>query len=330
MQSTVRKAIRLILVIVLGFHWCLTWSPAAAQGPVAPLMEKPPPPEEKKEEAPTTCGPLISDTCMPIEAYHASMQMLWALSFYPGAFSPNWRQVSAKGNFYTFTMPVKFTYGPTKNLEMYIIVPYIQNWAASVDKSLAGPNGERSASYGGVGDITMIAKYLLLPEGETRPAITGVAGVGFPSGHASHLNPGLLGQDAIGTGSFNFITGVNLFKWVKPFLLHSQIWFNTPINIFPARPDAVRSREFVTFNVAAEYPINKRWILLLEMYSNWTWTNISTPQGFQSPFTLLGLLPGIECVISDKWSAATGVSVDLLGKAGSHKITPMFTVFRSF
>ena len=60
-----------------------------------------------KEEGsgPPTSGPLISDTCIPIEEHHVSLQWLGALSFYPGAFTPNWRIVSTKGNFYTFNMP---------------------------------------------------------------------------------------------------------------------------------------------------------------------------------------------------------------------------------
>ena len=304
--------------------------PAAAQGPAAPLMEKPAVPEEKKEETPTTCGPLISDTCMPIETHKASMQVLWAWSITGGNFTPNWRRVSAKGDFSTLSMPVKFTYGPAKDLEMYVIVPYIQNFARNVDASLAGPNGERSANYGGVGDISLVSKYLLLPETDYRPAVTGVLGMGFPSGHASHLNPGRLGVDAVGAGAFTCTTGVNLFKYLKPFLVHSQIWLNTPVNLFKARDDSVRSRESVTFNLAVEYPLTKRWVALLEMYSTWTWTNISTPQGFQSPSTLVGILPGIEFFFNEKWAMSAGAAIDLFGKSGSFKYTPMFTVYHNF
>jgi hypothetical protein len=108
--------------------------PAAAQGPGQGLLEKPPPAEEKKAEekkeaAPTTCGPLISDSCIPIEEHHASIQVLGALSLYTANFSPNWRRVSNRGDFYTFNLPVKFTYGPTKNLELYVIAPFLVNWA---------------------------------------------------------------------------------------------------------------------------------------------------------------------------------------------------------
>jgi len=326
-------AVFIVLVFLAGMN--LASTPAAAQGPGAPLLGKPGPPEEKKEEekkeeTPSTCGPLISDTCLPIDTHKASMQLLWGYSLVGGNFSPNWRRVSAKGDFSTFFSSVKFSYGPAKDLETYIVVPYIHNFAGNVHADLAGPNGERSANYGGIGDISFISKYLLLPETEVRPAITGVAGVGFPSGHASHLNPGRLGQDGVGAGAFTFTTGVNLFKYLKPFLIHGQIWYNTPVNLFPARDDSVRSRDFVTFNLAAEYPITKRWVALLEFYSSWTWTNISTPQGFQSPSTLLGVLPGIEFFVTEKWALSAGAAIDLAGKGGSFKYTPLFTVYRNF
>src|SRR5450759_51382 len=277
MQLIKLKGLRSVLtLLILGcFLGGLTpMTPALAQTPAGPqvLMEKPEEgakPEEKKEEAPTTGGPICCDTSIPIEAGHASLSILSSLSFYPGVFSPNWRTVSAKGDFHTFYMPVKFTYGPTKNMEMYIIAPFINNWASNLDLGIAGPNGERSASYGGIGDLTVMGKYNLLPETDCRPAVTAVAGLAsIPTGHASHLNPRFLGQDAVGTGALTFTTGVNLYKWLKPFLVYSNIWINSPVNIYPNRPDNVRSREYVTFNLAAELPLSKRFVALLEMYSN--------------------------------------------------------------
>jgi hypothetical protein len=313
-------------------------APVSAQVAGPSLMEKAPtpPPEEKKEEAPpgapTTCGPMISDTCLPIETGKFAMQAWWALSFYPGAFTNNWRSVKAPGNFYTFFMPVKFIYGPTKNLETYVVVPFVHNWVNKAD--VPGPNGETGASYSGIGDITAVAKYNLLPETDFRPAISAVGGVGFPTGHASNLNPGRLGVDAIGTGSFNFITGVNLFKYVKPVLLHSQIWFNSPINLYKIHgeegPVNVRSREYLNVNLAAELPVTKQWVLLFEIYSTWTWQNLPTIQGYQTPQTVIGILPGIEFLATDKLALAAGVSLDLWGKNGPQKYTPMITAFYTF
>ena len=314
--------------------------PAAAQGPGGPaiLMEKAAPAaEEKKDAPPSTCGPIISDTCLPIDTGKFAMQAFWALSFYTGNFSPNWRHVDAKGNFYTFNMPIKFTYGPTKDMEVYVIVPFVTNWASKVNPSLAGPNNDRNAAYSGIGDMTLIGKYNLLPEGDYRPAITAVGGLStIPTGHASNLNPGRLGQDAIGTGSLSFVSGVNLFKYLKPFLLHSQIWYNTPINMYKIRGDdttpPVRNHDWVTFNLAAELPLtkDKKWVLLTEMYSNWTWSNIYTPLGFQSPTTVLGIQPAIEYVATDKMSMALGCAFDLVGKFGGQKITPVATVLYNF
>jgi hypothetical protein len=326
-----RSCLGLMLVFMLVGSFPL---PAAAQGVGQVMLEKPPAAEEKKEEAPITCGPLVSDSCIPIETGHASLQVLGALAFYTANFSPNWRRVSTKGDFYTFNLPVKFTYGPTKNLELYIIAPLVYNWANNVDRGAAGPNGERSAGYAGIGDITTVAKYLLWEETASRPAVTAVAGVGFPSGHASHLNPRFLAQDAVGAGAFNFTTGVNLYKWLKPFLVYSNIWLNSPVNMFKmtgsAFPEPVRNHENITFNLAAELPLNKQWVLLLEMYSTWTWSNIYTSLGYQSPTTVLGFLPGVEYIITDKWAVSTGAAFDVAGKFGGHKITPALTVYHNF
>ncbi|MCX5893553.1 MAG: transporter [Deltaproteobacteria bacterium] len=327
----------LLAWLTLGcFLGVLTLAPAAkalAQAGAPAMMEKTPAPpaEEKKEEVPTTCGPMISDTCVPIETGKFAMQAWWALSFYPGVFTQNWRSVSAHGNFNTFFMPVKFVYGPTKDLELYAVVPFIHNWASGLD--VPGPHGETSAGYSGVGDITAVAKYNLLPEGKVMPSVSAVGGVGFPTGHASHLNPALLGQDAVGTGSFNFITGVNLFKYLKPFLVHGQIWMNTPVNLFKITDDPtrnVRSREYLTANLATELPLSKQWVLLCEVYSNWCWQNLNTIQGYQTPQTVIGVLPGIEFLATEKLALAAGASIDLWGKNGVQKITPMVTAFYTF
>ncbi len=287
-----------------------------------------------------TAGPIITDTCIPIAEHHFNLQVLWALSVYTNNFSPNWRPVSAKGDLFTFNMPVKFTYGPVENLETYVIAPFIVNWINNVDKSLAGPNGERSAAYAGIGDITTVAKYQVLEEGEVRPAVSLVGGVIWPSGHASRLNPRFLARagaaDAVGTGAFTFITGVNLCKWVKPFLLYSNLWLNSPINIYKmtagnSKEPPIRAMESMTCNLAAEYPLTQKWVLLLEMYSTWTWNTIATPVGFQTPSTILGFLPGVEYLASEKWSFSAGCAFDTIGKSPtSRTFVPMFTVYCNF
>ncbi len=312
-------------------------APALAQAVAGPsaLMEKPQEvakPEEKPETAPTTVGPIYCDTCIPIETGHFALSTTAALSFYPGFFSNNWRTVTAGGNLHTFYMPWKLTYGPTKDLEMYIVAPFITNWADDVNAP--APNGDTSASYSGIGDLTLMGKYNLLPEGDCMPAVTAVGGfASIPTGHANHLNPNKLATDAIGSGALTFTSGVNLYKWLKPFLIYSNIWMNNPINIYKNTPDntAVRSRDYVTFNLAGEYPIpNSKFVLLLEMYSNWTWNNLQTVQGYQTPQTVLGILPGIEFLATEKLSMSAGASLDLAGKNGVKKYTPMLYMSYAF
>jgi hypothetical protein len=331
-----RGTLRMVLaLLVLG---CLLGgltpgAPALAQVGAPALMEKPAEPAAPpaEEGAPTTCGPMISDTCLPITTGKFAMQAWWALSFYPKLFTNNWRRVSMGGDFYTFFMPVKFVYGPTKDLELYAVVPFVHTWARNTE--FTGPNGETSASFSSIGDITTVAKYNVLPEGTYLPAVSAVGGIGWPTGHSSHLNPRFLGTDAVGTGSFNFITGVNLFKYAKPVLLHSQIWMNTPVNINKITDEPgrnIRSREYLTFNVAAELPVSQKWVLLFEVYSNWTWQNLPTIQGYQTPQTVIGVLPGIEFLATEKLALAAGASLDIWGKNGVQKFTPMVTAFYTF
>lgn len=335
MQGRIRNGFCLGVLLVFLFVGLFLLPVAAQVGPGQVVLEKATPTEEKaeekKEEAPTTCGPLISDSCVPIGTHHTSLQILWGLSLFRTFADNNWKSGNAGGNFGTFLMSVKFTYGPTKNLEIYAIAPLIVNYANNVN--VPGPRGEASASYTGIGDVSLFFKYQFIEEGKFTPwmpAVTAVFGTGFPTGHASHLNPRFMTTDEIGTGAFTFTTGINLFKWLKPFLVYSNIWISTPVNIYPTGPNNVRSREYVTFNLAAEYSFNKKWIGLVEFYSTWTWQPIVSAQGFQSPSTLLGVLPGVEYFISAKWALSLGTAVDLAGKSTGLKVTPLFTMYFNF
>ncbi len=327
-RTFLKKALAWTLLGLVG-GWLLPVLPSLAAEPPAIQQAAPPPTlEEKKEEAPTTCGPLLTDTCIPLEQHKVSMAITWAYSFYPGVFNNNWKYASIGGNFGTFYMPVRVTVGVMKNWESYVIAPLIVNMANSV--TVPAPNGNTSATYTGIGDISWFNKYLLVEETDTHPAVSGVFGIGFPTGHASNLNPRFLGVDAIGTGSFAFTTGFNFYKWVKPVLVYSNVWITNPVNIYPDNGRNVRSRSYVTFNLAAEVPLNKKFVALCEMYSNWTWTSIYTPQGYQTPQTVLGILPGIEYLANDKLSFSAGASLDLLGRNGVRKYTPMLSMFYNF
>ena len=103
--------------------------------------------EAKEDECPSTFGPIITDTAIPIEKGKFAIQPTGGLSFVTSTFSPSWRRTSAGGDFQSFVMAVKLTYGLFNNLEVYGVIPYIHNWARNVDEP--GPLGERAANSGG-------------------------------------------------------------------------------------------------------------------------------------------------------------------------------------
>jgi len=310
--------------------------------------------EGKKEEAkedgcPSTFGPIITDTAIPIEKGKFAIQPTFGLSFITNSLTQSWRRVSAGGNFKTYSMDWKFTYGLWNNLEVFAVVPYVHNWAGSVNEP--GPNGERSANFGGLGDINLTFKYRLVEETETRPTVTALFATDFPSGHFSHLNPGRLGTDQLGGGAYAFTTGLNMSKFVKPFIIYANIWYTmqTAYDTREDRPGLVLDengnlvegdpvanqlrnypRDFVTLNLAAEYPLTKKWVALLELTSYWSGGRLFGHKGNLPPEALISVAPGIEYMATDKFSLALGLNVDLAGKNSDAALTPLLSMVYAF
>jgi hypothetical protein len=306
-------------------------------------------PEPAKEECPSTFGPIITDTAIPIEKGKFAIQPTFGMSFITNSLTQNWRRVSAGGNFKTFGMDWKFTYGLWNNLEVFVVVPYVHNWAGSVQEP--GPNGERFANFGGLGDINLTLKYRLVEETEVRPTVTALFATDFPTGHFRHLNPGRLGIDVLGGGAYAFTTGLNLSKWVKPFIFYANFWYTMQTaydtredrthlffdeNGELAESDPVASqvrnypRDFVTVNLAAEYPITKKWVALLELTSFWDGGRLFGHKANLPPGALISVMPGIEYMATDKFSLALGLNIDLAGKNTDAALTPLFSMVYAF
>jgi hypothetical protein len=305
--------------------------------------------EGKEDECPATFGPIITDTAVPIDKGKFAVQPTFGMGFVTNSLTQSWRRVSAGGDFKTFGMDWKFTYGLWNNLEVFMVVPYVNNWAGNVKET--GPNGERNANFGGLGDINLTLKYRLVEETETRPTVTALFATDFPTGHFRHLNPGGLGTDVLGGGAYAITSGLNLSKYVKPFVFYANFWY-TMQTAFTTRedrshlvldgdgnlvegdpvPGQVRNypRDFVTVNLAAEYPITKKWVALLEVTSFWDGGRLfghkaNLPQG-----ALVSVSPGIEYMATDKFSLALGLNVDLAGKNAGAGITPMLSMVYAF
>jgi hypothetical protein len=312
-------------------------------------------PEPVQDECPATFGPIITDTAIPINKGKFAVQPTFGLGFATSNFTPNWRRVSAGGNFKSFGMDWKFTYGLWNNLEVFVVVPYTHNWANSVNER--GPNGESAANFGGIGDVNLTFKYRLVEETETRPTVTALFATDFPTGHFRHFNPGRLETDEIGGGAFAFTTGLNLSKYIKPFIVYGNLWYTmqtaftgredrSPLvhvldqngvetgELGPGDPTAtnVRNypRDFVTVNLAAEYPITAKWVALMELTSTWDAGRLFGHPANVAPAALLSVLPGIEYMATEKFSLAAGVQIDLVGKNASANITPLLSMVYAF
>jgi hypothetical protein len=342
----------------LGSLWCCLWLLAAGwltpvfaaeeqgQGSSTPKVvegeiqfekgKESCPPKEAKEECPSTFGPIITDTAIPIDKGKFAIQPTFALSFTNNTFTPNWRRVSAGGDYKSFGMSWKFTYGLWNNLEVYGVIPYVHNWAGNVNEP--GPNGERAADFGGLGDISLTFKYRLVEEGPVAPTVSAIFTPTFPTGHFRHLNPGRLGTDAIGGGTYGFTTGFNVSKYLKPFIVYGNLWYTMQTDYSTddvdeqGNPIARRNhpRDFVTVNLAAEYPITRKWVALMELVSNWDAGRLVGPKANASPTALLSVVPGLEYMATDKFSLALGLQIDLAGKDTTANLTPLLSMVYAF
>jgi hypothetical protein len=305
--------------------------------------------EAKEGECPATFGPIITDTAIPIDKGRFAIQPTFGLSFVTNSFSPSWRRINAGGDFQSFNLSWKFTYGLLNNLEVYVVIPYLHNWAGNVTEP--GPGGERRADFGGLGDISLTFKYRIIEETQWAPTVSAIFTPTFPSGHFQHLNPGRLGMDQLGSGSYAFTTGLNLSKYLRPFIFYGNFWYtmSTAFNTREDRIPLVRDengdlvegepvstrvrnypRDFVTVNLAAEYPINKKWVALVELTSTWDAGRLIGHRANLAPAALLSFLPGIEYMATDKFSLALGVNIGLVGKNTSANITPLFSMVYAF
>ncbi len=275
---------------------------------------------EIPEAPPLTGGPIIGTSAVPISKGNFLIEPIWKLSFSGGLFSPSWRRVSSETEFTALAMPVKFKYGLAQDLEVRMIIPYVQNWARMSDSGEAG-----SAAFGGLGDLELSLKYLLWKETGRRPNVSIQGEIDFPTGHHRHLLPQNLGTDKLGSGAYAFLLALNLNKYLPPLVLYANLRYRmfTTATVADA---TVRARDRAEILLAAEYPFSKRWVALLEVYSNWEAGTILGPRSNQPPAALLGFSPGIEYLPHPRLAFELGVAIDLAGKNTMFNYTPILTV----
>ena len=285
--------------------------------------------EAKEEECPATFGPLITDTAIPTDTGKFVIQPTIGFTAVTNNFTDSWRRVSAGGSFYSYEMSLKLTYGLFKNMEVYTVIPYIHNWASSVDEEGQGPGGERSSNFGGLGDISLTFKYRIVEESETLPTISAVFTPTFPSGHFRNLNPRRIGTDAIGGGGYVLTPGFNISKYIKPFIVYGNLYYSF-VTDFTDDDGPQYPRDFVTANFAVEYPFTAQWVGCLELTSAWDTGRLFGPSPNSPPAALLSIAPEIEYMATDKLSFSLGVNVDLVGRNTAAGVTPILSMVYAF
>lgn len=332
----------LILTVFLGWSWP---APAGAVEAGAAPEEKLEAPSKVGEDGgptqalgpgqslapaevcPGTFGPIITDTAVPIEKGKFAIQPTFALSLVTSSLDKNWRRVSAGGDFGSFTQDYKITLGLWDNLEGFVVIPVQVNWVTNADEP--GPHGERAATQGGLGDLNLTLKYRFVEEGPKMPNITALFATDFPTGRFRNLNPSNLGVDAIGGGAYVFTAGLNMSKYLKPFIFYGNIWYSMQ-TAYTDDERRVYPRDFVTVNLAAEYPLKGKWVALLELTSFWDAGRLFGHRANTPPGALLSILPGIEYMATEKFSLALGVNVDLAGKNTDAAVTPILSMVYAF
>lgn len=280
-----------------------------------------------QKSSPQTTGPIITDTTLPQALGTATLFIPTFLAFTGGEFNPNWRRANAGGDFKSLLTSAQLFYGVAPRTEVYLVVPYLHNWAGNVNRPR--PAGQKDADFGGLGDINLTAKYLLLAEQVKFPAVSGVFSTTFPTGHHRRLNPKNLGTDQLGRGAFAFTPGINFYKYVHPFLLYGNLWYSM---FTDAAVAGVKKyyRDRVTVNLAAEYPLRKPFVFLLEFDSTYDAGRLIGPRSNQPPKIIMSLLPALECIVNDDWSFVAGVLIDFSGKNTRYNYAPNFSIFFNF
>jgi hypothetical protein len=274
-----------------------------------------------------TFGPIITDTAVTIEKGVFAVQPTFGLSFVTHRFTKDWERASAGGDFMTFSMDWKFTYGLFNNLEVFVVIPYVHNWASNV--VAPEPGRESAGNSGDLGDINLTLKYGLLAETQTRPTVTLLFATDFPTGQFRNLEPSHLETEITGGGAYVFTTGLNLSKYVRPFMLYANFWYSMQ-TAFTDHEGRQYPRDFVTVNLAAELPFHRKWVALLELTSFWDGGRLFGHKANIPPGALLSILPGIEYMATEKFSLALGVNVDLVGKHTDAAVTPLLSMVYAF
>jgi hypothetical protein len=293
-------------------------------------------------QLPNTTGPIVTDSAITQPFKTWSAQITPTINVIGGVFNSNWQrrstgadqptrqlQIADEGDYKSFQVSAQLNYGLTPRMDISLTVPFRQNWASNV-----GPFS-RAANFGSLGDSSLALRYMFLNGSPTATTVTGYASVLIPNGHASPMEPKLLGIDQTGGGAFGFTWGIDVFKYVPqgPILLYANIWYTNFVDGWVNGTRVYYPDQF-TVNLAMEVPFknspSNRWAFLLEVLSNWDAGRMFGPKANQAPLAIVNILPAVEFLPFSWFTLAAGVQVSLIGKNNPYAYTPTLAIFINF
>jgi hypothetical protein len=336
--------------LALGFlclflFWGLTSARAAENSPGPPAKGSPEAEKQTSSEEvqlPNTTGPIVTDLAITQTYKTWTLQVTPTLNLAGGVFNSNWqrrstglnqptrvREISARGDYKSLTVPLELFYGLTPRMDVSLATSFVQNWASNVAPA------SQTANFASLGDTSIQLRYMLLNGSPTATKVTGFFSALFPTGHATPLEPKLLGIDQTGGGAFSFTWGLNLFKYVPqmPVLLYANIWYTNFVDGRVNRARVYYPDQF-TVNFALEVPLKKspsnRWAFLLEVLSNWDAGRMFGPKANQAPLAVVYVLPGMEFLPCKWFTLAAGVQIPVIGKNTTFVYAPTLALFFNF
>jgi hypothetical protein len=334
-------------VILIPLLLILLGSPTGAWGweelspPCTPSQpEMTPSAVAEPTEIPRTSSPIISDAAITQAENTWTVQITPALNFVGGVFNSSWkrretganqptrqRQLAARGDYKSLQISNELYYGLTQRADVSINFPATQNWASNV-----GP-ANQAANFGSLGDGSITFRYMFLNGSPTATTVTGYWSAQFPTGHASPLAAKLLGIDQTGSGAYTFTWGLDIFKYVPPFLLYGNLFYT---NLTDATVNQARTYypDQITGNLAVEIPLknspDNKWAFLLEVLSTWSAGRMIGHRTNWPSQTSISALPAVEFLPCPWMYLDVGVQVSLFGKNTPYTYTPTLALFINF
>lgn len=292
-----------------------------------------PPADAHEDEAgspssrPPTTGPVVTDAAIPQELGTWTLVLPITVPVLAGQFAADWSRTPAGRQGVSLFLPAQLYYGAFARTEISLLVPLQANWVWNVHPP--GPGGQTAASTGGIGDISLAVKRLVVQTKTPSLAVAVTAIVRFPSGSARRLNPAKLRTDLIGIGTFAFTLGVNTSLEIDRLIIYGDVWYiyvaNSRIGGIP-----IYIPSLVRLNLAAEYRLARKWGLLVELLSNTDAGRLFGPPPNLPRESLMTLLSAVEFLGEGRWSVDAGIRIDLAGRNNPILYGPVVSVVLNF